>query len=153
MARPVYRSQATADGIIFQFHVLSGIQLPVSSKALVRVYLKLGHGQIITSHGPLARYVKLRVAHAPGRPGTFSPPLRVSDPDMHHGTCVTHVPWCMSGSPTSGFLWSRWRGKCSRHSRRRRHPHFCVSGKRPIQLCYSSVIKRCIWYPLGYIHL
>ena len=26
----------------------------------------------------------------------------VSDPDMHHGTCVTHVPWCMSGSPTRG---------------------------------------------------
>ena len=26
----------------------------------------------------------------------------VSDPDMHRGTCVTHVPWCMSGSLTSG---------------------------------------------------
>ena len=24
----------------------------------------------------------------------------VSDPDMHHGTCVTHVPWCMSGTVT-----------------------------------------------------
>ena len=24
----------------------------------------------------------------------------VSDPDMYHGTCVTHVPWCMSGSLT-----------------------------------------------------
>ena len=23
---------------------------------------------------------------------------QVSDPGMHHGTCVTHVPWCMSGS-------------------------------------------------------
>ena len=22
---------------------------------------------------------------------------RVSNPGMHHGTCVTHVPWCMSG--------------------------------------------------------
>ena len=22
---------------------------------------------------------------------------RVSDPDMHHGTFVTHVPWCMLG--------------------------------------------------------
>ena len=22
----------------------------------------------------------------------------VSDPGIHHGTCVTHVPWCMSGS-------------------------------------------------------
>ena len=24
----------------------------------------------------------------------------VSDPGMHHGTCVTHVPWCVSGSLT-----------------------------------------------------
>ena len=40
-------------------------------------------------------------AHAPGIPGTFSPPARVSDPDMHHGTCVTHVPWCMPGSLTN----------------------------------------------------
>ena len=50
-------------------------------------------------------------AHAPGMPGTFSPPPRISDPDMHHGTCVTHVAWCMPGSLTSSFLLSRWRGK------------------------------------------
>ena len=24
------------------------------------------------------------------------------DPGMHHGTCVMHVPWCMSGSLTLG---------------------------------------------------
>ena len=28
----------------------------------------------------------------------------VSDPGMHHGTCVTHVPWCMSGSLTRSGL-------------------------------------------------
>ena len=50
-------------------------------------------------------------AHAPGMPGTFSPSPQVSDPDMHHGTCVTHVPWCMPGSLTSGFIWNRRRGK------------------------------------------
>ena len=34
----------------------------------------------------------------------FPPPSTslVSDPDMHHDTCVTHVPWCMSGSLTRG---------------------------------------------------
>ena len=64
-----------------------------------------------TYHGSLTRYVKLWVAHAPGMSGTFSPPLRVSDPDMHHGTCVTHVPWCMSGSLTNGFLWKSVAGK------------------------------------------
>ena len=26
----------------------------------------------------------------------------ISDPGMHHGTCVTHVSWCMSGSQTRG---------------------------------------------------
>ena len=54
---------------------------------------------------------KIAGAHAPGMPGTFSPSPQVSDPDMHHGTCVTHVPWCMPGSLTSSFLWNRRRGK------------------------------------------
>ena len=60
----------------------------------------------------LARYVKL-VAHAPGMSETFSPSPGVSDADMHHGTCVTHVPWCMPGWLICGFLWSRWWGKFS----------------------------------------
>ena len=79
----------------------------------------------------LARYVKLRVVHAPGMPGTFSPPPRISDPGMHQGTCVTHVPWCMPGSLASGFLLSRWWGKRSRHSRRMRNLQLYESGKRP----------------------
>ena len=43
-----------------------------------------------------------------GNAGNVSPRRRfqrkpvVSDPGMHHGTCVTHVPWCMSGSLTCG---------------------------------------------------
>ena len=57
------------------------------------------------AHGPLTRYEKLRFVHAPGMPSTFSRhrlqrKLLVSDPGMHHGTCATHVPWCMSGSLT-----------------------------------------------------
>ena len=48
---------------------------------------------------------------------------------MHHGTCVTHVPWCMPGPLTSGFFWSRWRGRCSRHSRLMRNPQYYVSVK------------------------
>ena len=57
-------------------------------------------------HGLLTRYAKLRGAQAPGMPGTFFPgsdfkgKSLVSDPGMHHGMCVTHVPWCMSGSLT-----------------------------------------------------
>ena len=43
-----------------------------------------------------------------GNAGNVSPHRRlqrkllVSDPGMHHGTCVTHVPWCMSGSLSCG---------------------------------------------------
>ena len=81
--------------------------------------------------GPLTRYPKVGVAHAAGMPGTFSPPPWVSDPDMHQGTCVTHVPWWMPGSLTSGFLWSR-------HSRRMRKPQFCVPVKRPIAITIHS---------------
>ena len=92
----------------------------------------------IPCDGPLTRYAILRVAHAPGMPGTFYPPPRVSDPDMHHVTCVTHVPWCMPGSPTSGFLWSRWQGKRSRHSRCMRKPQVYSSGKSPWQIDLSS---------------
>ena len=76
---------------------------------------------------------------APGMPGTFSPPWRVSD--MHHDTCMTHVPWFMAESLTSGFLWSRWREKRSKHSRRMHNPQFCVSGKSPISLIKVSTNK------------
>ena len=64
------------------------------------------------TYASCARYATLRVTHAPAM--TFSPPPLVSDPDIHHGTCVTHVPWCIPGSLTSYFLWSRRRGKRSR---------------------------------------
>ena len=46
---------------------------------------------------------------------------------MHHGTCVTYVPWCMSGPLNRGGG-----GKRSRHSRRIRNSQFYVSGKRPM---------------------
>ena len=76
------------------------------------------------------RYVKGRVVHAPG---IFTPPPRFSDPNMHHGTCVTHVRWCMPASLMNGFLCSGWRGKRSRHPQCTRNQQFYVSGKRPIQ--------------------
>ena len=125
-------------------------------------------------HGPLTRYLKLRIAHAPVMRGTFSPSPRVSDPDMHHGTCVTDVSWCMLGSSTGGFLWSRWRGKRSRYSRRMRNPQFQVSGKRPISCthvhfgngpfnptaegyfmiqCYGTLLLFVLWWYLGQISL
>ena len=71
-------------------------------------YIRDIYSRLRTStHGPLTRYLKLRVAHAQGMSGTFSPPTTsreplVSDPGMHHGICVMHVPWCMPGSLTRG---------------------------------------------------
>ena len=87
---------------------------------------------MVLSHGPLVRYVKLRVVHAPGMPGTSSLPLtwiktvsyrsRHASRHVRHGRAVMHV----------GIANPRWRGKRSRHSRRMRKQQFYVSGKRPI---------------------
>ena len=64
---------------------------------------------MLQQNGALTRYAKLRVAHASGIPGTFSPPLTsketASQRSRHasrHVRDVTHVPWCMSGSQTRG---------------------------------------------------
>ena len=60
------------------------------------------------SEWALARYVKMRVGHASGMPGTFSPP---SPSNENRGlaipACITArawplVPWCLSGSLTCG---------------------------------------------------
>ena len=45
---------------------------------------------------------------------------------------VTHVPWYMPGSLTSGFIWNRWREKHFWHSRFIHNPQFYVSCKRPV---------------------
>ena len=74
------------------------------------VVIKGCSNPVWSSHGPLTRCTKLQVAHAPGMLGTFSPPWWVSNPNMHHGMCMTHMPWYMPGSLTSVFLWSRWQG-------------------------------------------
>ena len=73
-------------------------------------------------HGPLTRYVKLQVAHAPGMPGTFSSsPItnetaskRSRHPSRHvrRARVVMHV----------GITNPRWPVKCSRHSRRMYNP-------------------------------
>ena len=51
-------------------------------------------------HGPLTRYIKMRVADAPGMPGTFSPPPWVSDPnsDFSGGENVPGIPGAWADS-------------------------------------------------------
>ena len=76
-----------------------------------------------------------------GNAGNVFPPPRVSHPDTHNGTCVRHVPWCNAGMLTGGFLWSRWRGKRSRHSRRVRNLLMLLPLTR-LTVCYTS-----FWLP------
>ena len=64
---------------------------------------------------------------------------------MLHGTCVTHVPCCMLRWLISGFLWSQWRVKRSRHSWRIRNPQFFVSGKRPMHQSKNRMYAACIF--------
>ena len=83
----------------------------------------------------------------------FSHHRRVSDPTCL--TCVTHVPWCMPGSLTSSFIWSRWMGKSSRHSKRNHNPQFYVSGMRPIIVMSHAMRYSCkelnpAAFPLAY---
>ena len=62
------------------------------------------------THAPWASYQIRKIAGCAcaGNAGNVFPRRRfqreplVSDSSMHHGTCVTHVPWCMSGSLTCG---------------------------------------------------
>ena len=56
-----------------------------------------------------------------------------SDPGMHHSTCVTHVPWCMSGSLN--------RDGGDKHSRRMRKPQFYVSGERPTSVPVQNICE------------
>ena len=58
----------------------------------------------------------------------------VSDPGLYHGTCVTHVPWCMSGSLNRG---KGIPGACATRTQ------FYVSGKRPI-LSPKAIYDKCI---------
>ena len=89
----------------------------------------------IKSHGPLARYVKLWVAHALGMPSIFSSLLRVIDPDVHHSMSdEAHavIACCdrwlaISYEVRGGGNFASIPGTCATHK-------FYVSGKKPMKL-------------------
>ena len=85
-------------------------------------------------HGPLTRYVKLRVAHAPRMPGTFPPPPTSKETasyrSRHASRHVSHARAMMHFEINN----PQWRGKHSRHSRRMRNPQSSISGKRPMSV-------------------
>ena len=86
--------------ICFSSHNLQHV-----SVALSKAWWWSKVSDIICCHGPFTRYVKWRMRRECRerfpRHRLQRKPL-VSYPGMHHGTCVTHVPWCMSGSLNHG---------------------------------------------------
>ena len=97
-----------------------------------RRYIALSYSytaQTKSLHGPLTRYAKLRVTHAPGMPGTFSPPPRISDPDRNASRHVRHARAVMHGGIANlRFPLKSMAGKA--------FPAFPahVSGKRPMEI-------------------
>ena len=105
----------------------------------------------IWPQGPLARYEKMWVVHAPVMPGTFSRPPSVAGktfpafPTHRRRWRTTGLRCCTVGrrEHTGRETVYRWREKRSRHSRRMRNLQFYESGKRPMapvaQLAYAAV--------------
>ena len=103
--------------------------------------------------GPLTRYVKLRVAHAPGMTWTFPGHRLKRKPlvsGMHHGTYVTaiwqdaHGLLSDSGHARAvmhaGIANPRWRGK---RSRRMRNPQFTYLGRGPLSPWFPQAHLGC----------
>ena len=134
-------------------------RVPQGSLFTDAVYLKTGHGYVITSivfpvfcitrpwhnlngclatppweegMGLLPDTKKLRVAHAPGMPRTFpSPPTSKETASYRFRHASRHVRHTLAMMHV-GIATPRWRGKHSRRYRRICNPQFYVSGKRPI---------------------
>ena len=91
-------------------------------------------------HGPLTRYVNCELRMRRECRECFHrhrlqrKPL-VSNPGMDHGTCTTHVPWCMSGSQNP-----RWWEKHSQHSRRMCNRQYYVSIDSFKLICPDSLL-------------
>ena len=107
---------------------------------LIRHVMCIGHA-LFLCHGPLTRYVRLQVAHAPGMPGTFP-----SAADFK-GNRYLAIPACITAR-----AWRTCRDACRdrlpavtgktfpafpAHA----HPQFCVSGKRPIVRKHGDFLK------------
>ena len=60
----------------------------------------------------------------------------VNDPGRHHGTCVTHVPWFMSGSPTCGGVENvpTIPGACATYN-------FTYLARGPWRVCSVTAVK------------
>ena len=86
----------------------------------------------ISRYGPLTRYVKLQVAHAPGMPGTFSPAADFKGNRwLAIPTCITARAWRTCRDACRDRL-PAVTGKTFPAFPAHAHPQICVSGKRPM---------------------
>ena len=93
-------------------------------------------------HGILTRYVKLRVAHAPGMPGTLSLAAHFKE------NCYSAIPACITARASRtcrdacrGCL-PAVAGKTFPAFPAHAHPQFYVSGKRPMAIWVAYMTQR-----------
>ena len=97
------------------------------------------------AHGPLTRYAKLRVAHAPGMPGTFSPDAEFK------GKRGLAIPACITARASRTCrdacrdCLPAVAGKTFPAFPAHAHPQFYVFGKRPMVshsggLCHTQLL-------------
>ena len=80
----------------FVFEVEAQISNDIQRNIMDVIHAFVKRDPIVLCHGPLARYVNLRVAHAPGVPGTFLPATTGKRPrhasrHARHARAVMHV--------------------------------------------------------------
>ena len=96
-------------------------------------------------HGPLSKYVNLRVAHARGMPRTFSlPPTSKETASWRSWDASRHVRDARAVMHP-GIANRRLREIRSRHSPRIGNPQIYVSGKRPIARESAAIYGYLYW--------
>ena len=64
----------------------------------------------------------------------------VNDPGMHHGTCVEHVPWCMSGWLTRGGGENEYPRRCGGFVRDVTHYNDVIMSAMASQITGVSIV-------------
>ena len=104
--------------------IIQSLVIKISDFLLIWIKIFLNTAKM---YGPLARYMKLRVVHVPGMSGTFSPPLRMSDPwrtcrgacrdrklavsfEVSGGENVPGIPGACTTRNFTYLAWGLWHG-------------------------------------------
>ena len=116
-----------------------------------RSTVHISHSSHFVSNGPLTSYANLRVAHAPGMPGTFSPPANFKR------NRYSAIPACITARASRTCRDAcRDRlpvvaGKTFPTFPAHAHPQFNVSGKRPMYRTYQEMCTHTVGVLLCYV--